>query len=173
MYSRLGKIYVPESAMRRIRASYNYASGRLDHQVYRKAIDIERETIEADILMPMYEAWEERDRLLHYEDYRAAEDVGPTVMWDGWEHVDPGAGGGPSAPRRPFKHIRLFFGHRRGEDGEGDPLRVLPFPASCGLPLGAVPHPPYPASSVEPHPSFSPLCRFCAILCRAYCLDLQ
>lgn len=70
-------------------SSYNYASGRLDHQVYHKAIQIERTSIEEEILLPLYQAWERRDATLHLQDYKGVEDALPTIMWDGFEHVDP------------------------------------------------------------------------------------
>lgn len=69
-------------------SSYNYASGRLDHQTYHKALKVERSRIEDVILSRVYAAWEEFDRPLHWEDY-VADDVEATWMWDGFEHVDP------------------------------------------------------------------------------------
>lgn len=70
-------------------SSYNYASGRLDHQVYHKAIQIERDKLEETVIMPIYRAWERQDRLLHVSDYVRTDGVEPTIMWDGFEHVDP------------------------------------------------------------------------------------
>ncbi|NMA46086.1 MAG: phage portal protein [Lentisphaerae bacterium] len=69
-------------------SSYNYASGRLDHQVYHKKLLIERETISQDILDPILAAWEEYDRAQHPDDY-AHETTGHYWMFDGFEHVDP------------------------------------------------------------------------------------
>lgn len=70
-------------------SGYNYASGRLDHQVYRKAISIERGILEDTVILPVYQAWEQRDRLLHLVDYKGTDDAIPQLMWDGFEHVDP------------------------------------------------------------------------------------
>lgn len=70
-------------------SSYNYASGRLDHQVYHKKLLIERGVIGQKILDPILIAWEEMDSALHPEDYRTATHAGHTWMWDGFEHVDP------------------------------------------------------------------------------------
>ena len=69
-------------------SSYNYASGRLDHQVYHKKLLIERETIAQDILDPIFAAWEEYDAMLYPDDY-AHDTTGHSWMWDGFEHVDP------------------------------------------------------------------------------------
>jgi lambda family phage portal protein len=69
-------------------SSYNYASGRLDHQVYHKKLLIERETIAQEILDPIFAAWEEYDSNQHPDDYRPAS-TGHAWMWDGFEHVDP------------------------------------------------------------------------------------
>ena len=70
-------------------SSYNYASGRLDHQVYHKAISIERSRLEDDVILPIYDAWAERDMYLHFQDYKGTADAIPYLMWDGFEHVDP------------------------------------------------------------------------------------
>lgn len=69
-------------------SSYNYASGRLDHQVYHKKLLIERETISSDILDKIYAAWEQYDMVLHPGDY-SKHISGHSWMWDGFEHVDP------------------------------------------------------------------------------------
>ena len=69
-------------------SSYNYASGRLDHQVYHKKLLIERETIGSDILDKVYAAWEQYDMVMHPDDY-SRHISGHSWMWDGFEHVDP------------------------------------------------------------------------------------
>ena len=70
-------------------SSYNYASGRLDHQVYHRKLKIERETMGCRILDPIFAEWQEMDRLIHPADYVGADDTSHTWMWDGFEHVDP------------------------------------------------------------------------------------
>ena len=70
-------------------SSYNYASGRLDHQVYHRKLKIERETIGCRILDPIFTEWQEMDRLIHPADYAGADATYHTWMWDGFEHVDP------------------------------------------------------------------------------------
>lgn len=69
-------------------SNYNYASGRLDHQVYHKKLLIERENIATQILDPLLASFEQYDQALHPEDYRI-ESSGHSWMWDGFEHVDP------------------------------------------------------------------------------------
>ena len=70
-------------------SSYNYASGRLDHQVYHKTLLIERDAIGDTILDPLLAAWEEFDAANHSDDYDISAEVSHTWMWDGFEHVDP------------------------------------------------------------------------------------
>jgi len=72
-------------------SGYNYASGRLDHQTYHKAIGVERDVLGRTILDPILAAWRSEAVLL--------EDVipprlrstawGHIWMWPGHPHVDP------------------------------------------------------------------------------------
>jgi capsid protein len=68
-------------------ASYNYASGRLDHQTYFKSIEVERSDCEIEILDRILSAWlPEADRVYGIGDV----DIdGHTWVWGGREHVDP------------------------------------------------------------------------------------
>jgi len=64
----------------------NYASGRLDQQMYHKAITVERANIVTRILNRIFEVW--------YKEYAlstgfASEVPYHTWFWDGFEHVDP------------------------------------------------------------------------------------
>ena len=70
-------------------SGYNYASGRLDHQVYHRKIAIERREIEETILDDLFETWEGIDRLCFPEDYDFGYSVDHSWMWDGFAHVDP------------------------------------------------------------------------------------
>ncbi|MBT5609970.1 MAG: hypothetical protein HOJ57_28785, partial [Lentisphaerae bacterium] len=64
---------------------YNYASGRLDHQTYYKAIRIDQAFIAARVLDRILAVW--------LREYGLARDldVAPAHQWfwDGLEHVDP------------------------------------------------------------------------------------
>ena len=67
-------------------SGYNYASGRLDHQTYYKAIRVEQANIVTRILDPIFAKW--------YREYALAKGLPADVpyhtwFWDGFEHVDP------------------------------------------------------------------------------------
>lgn len=73
-------------------ASYNYASGRLDLQVYHKSVEVERDVIRRVILEPLLAAWISEAVLL--EDaipprYRSLPRLPHSWMWPAWPHVDP------------------------------------------------------------------------------------
>lgn len=67
-------------------SKHNYASGRLDHQTYHRAIRIEQKSCEYAVLRPVFAAW--------FKEYSLAEKLqiampSPDWYWDGFEHVDP------------------------------------------------------------------------------------
>jgi lambda family phage portal protein len=73
-------------------ASYNYASGRLDHQVYFKSIRVEQDSLEAIVLNKVFQAWLDEASLVPgllppgpYGDWAGERQW----FWDGAEHVDP------------------------------------------------------------------------------------
>jgi lambda family phage portal protein len=73
-------------------SGYNYASGRLDHQTYFKAIRVEQSHLECVVLDRILAAWFDEAALL--PDFLPA-GLGPIAdwphqwFWDGHEHVDP------------------------------------------------------------------------------------
>ena len=67
----------------------NYASGRLDHQIYHKKIFGERKRIERNILNRLLNEFESFDRIAFPKDYQNENFVLHAWMWDGFEHVDP------------------------------------------------------------------------------------
>lgn len=67
----------------------NYASGRLDHQMYHRKIYSERARIENQILNRLLNRFEEFDRIAFARDYAHEENILHQWMWDGFEHVDP------------------------------------------------------------------------------------
>ena len=67
-------------------SGYNYASGRLDHQVYRKAIAIDRQIFTDDLLDRLFPAWLREWTLVSG---RTPKGDDHTWFWDGNEHVDP------------------------------------------------------------------------------------
>jgi len=73
-------------------ASYNYASGRLDHQTYFKAIRVERSELECRVLDRILSEWlREASRVpgLVPASMRDLLSVPHQWFWDGHEHVDP------------------------------------------------------------------------------------
>ncbi|MBI1374499.1 MAG: phage portal protein [Phycisphaera sp.] len=78
-------------------AGYNYASGRLDHQAFFKAIRIDQAHIASVVLEPIFRGWldeavliegllPQSARTIEFRD----EAVGALQwFWDGFEHVDP------------------------------------------------------------------------------------
>jgi lambda family phage portal protein len=73
-------------------ASYNYASGRLDHQTYFKAIRVERSELECRVLDRILGEWlREASRVpgLVPASMRDLMSVPHQWFWDGHEHVDP------------------------------------------------------------------------------------
>jgi capsid protein len=73
-------------------SGYNYASGRIDHQTYFKAIRVEQVHLEAVVLDRILAAWLDEAALIPG---LLPDDLGPFVhwphqwFWDGHEHVDP------------------------------------------------------------------------------------
>jgi len=76
-------------------SSYNYASGRLDHQTYRKTIEVERAAMIDELLDPIFWAWFDEATLIEgylpqaarSERYRR--DLESRWFFDGSGHVDP------------------------------------------------------------------------------------
>lgn len=73
-------------------SSYNYASGRLDHQTYFKSIRVERHQIELTAIERIFWAWLDEAALIEgflppglppFIDWEHS------WYWDGFEHVDP------------------------------------------------------------------------------------
>ena len=67
-------------------SGFNYASGRLDSQVYHKSILVDRSCWEGEVLNRVFEAWFREWLLLRGE---AGADDSHTWFWDGFPHVDP------------------------------------------------------------------------------------
>ena len=68
-------------------SGYNYASGRLDHQTYFKAIRVERSFIADTILDRIFTLWLKEYALTSQK--RIPLDIPHLWFWDGFEHVDP------------------------------------------------------------------------------------
>ena len=72
---------------------YNYASGRLDHQTYYKAINVDRNLMETEVLDRLLGAWFNEAILVEGllpQSMRSTDfDLSHSWFWDGHEHVDP------------------------------------------------------------------------------------
>jgi lambda family phage portal protein len=72
-------------------SSYNYSSGRLDHQVYYADIDIRRSRVEADALDRILTAWFDEAALIAGvipEGLGAVEEIPHEWQWDAPAHID-------------------------------------------------------------------------------------
>lgn len=71
-------------------SSYNYASGRLDHQAFFRFLEISRDEIVHRVLEKIFAAWiEEAVVAGELPSSMLAEDTTHQWFWDGFEHVDP------------------------------------------------------------------------------------
>lgn len=102
-------------------SGYNYASGRLDHQTYWKAIRVEQATFERLILDRILAAWLDEAALID----GLLPDAGPIGtwnhqwFWDGHEHVDPLKEANAQAVRLANHTTTLADEYaRRGQDWE-------------------------------------------------------
>ncbi|HUW30946.1 MAG TPA: phage portal protein [Planctomycetota bacterium] len=70
-------------------SSYNYASGRLDHQGYFKAINVDQDDDEIIVVDRIFERLV--DEMMQWPDLRALKslDLDHQWVWHGTEHVDP------------------------------------------------------------------------------------
>ena len=103
-------------------SGYNYASGRLDHQTYFKAIRVEQSHLECAVLDRILAAWFDEATLL--SDFLPA-GLGPIAdwphqwFWDGNEHVDPAKEATAQATRLANHTTTLADEYaRRGQDWE-------------------------------------------------------
>ena len=69
-------------------SGYNYASGRLDHQTYYKAIKVDQAFMEAEVLDRVLEMWMREWALVTASDINLC-DCRHVWFWDGQEYVDP------------------------------------------------------------------------------------
>lgn len=103
-------------------SGYNYASGRLDHQTYFKAIRVEQMHLEVAVLDRILAAW--FDEAVLIPDLLPA-GIGPIAdwphqwFWDGQEHVDPAKEASAQATRLANHTTTLAHEYaRQGRDWE-------------------------------------------------------
>ena len=103
-------------------SGYNYASGRLDHQTYYKAIRVDQSNLERIILDRILAAWLDEAALLPG---LLPDGLGPFAQWphqwfwDGQEHVDPAKEANAQATRLASHTTTLADEYaKRGQDWE-------------------------------------------------------
>jgi lambda family phage portal protein len=103
-------------------SGYNYASGRLDHQTYFKAIRVEQAQLEETVLDRVFAAWLDEAALIPG---LLPHNLGPFAdwphqwFWDGHEHVDPAKEANAQATRLANLTTTLADEYaRRGLDWE-------------------------------------------------------
>lgn len=85
-------VLAPRNVVTGDSSEYNYASGRLDRQLYAKARDVERGYWETELLDPLWEAWLlEASLIAGYlpDELFLVDELDHAWHWDGDEHVDP------------------------------------------------------------------------------------
>jgi len=105
-------------------SGYNYASGRLDHQTYFKAVRVEQAHLEAVVLDRILAAWFDEAVLIPG---LLPAGIGPIAQWphqwfwDGHEHVDPAKEAGAQATRLENHTTTLAYEYaRQGRDWESE-----------------------------------------------------
>jgi lambda family phage portal protein len=106
-------------------SSYNYASGRLDHQVYWKATRVEQSHLSLVVLDRILGAW--LDEAILIEGYLPDSlrpldaDLSHQWMWDGNDHVDPQKEANAQATRLSNHTTTLAHEYaRQGRDWEAE-----------------------------------------------------
>lgn len=103
-------------------SSYNYASGRLDHQEYQKAIRVDQAQASNVIMRPIFREW--------WREYSLAQGLPRTTpsvafYWDGFEHVDPLKEANAQAVRLAAHTTNLSIEYgKQGRDWEDELLQI-------------------------------------------------
>jgi len=113
---------MPANVARADSSGYNYASGRLDHQTYFKAIRVEQSHLESIVLERVLAAWLDEAALipgLLPDGLPPIESWDHQWFWDGHEHVDPAKEANAQATRLASFTTTLADEYaRRGQDWE-------------------------------------------------------
>lgn len=82
--------HMPMNKARGDSSGYNYASGRLDHQTYYEAVDVDREDTNEDVLDEWFRWWAEEASYVHPELASLDSEDLPDHSWyyDGHRHAD-------------------------------------------------------------------------------------
>ena len=104
-------------------SGYNYASGRLDHQTYYKAIRVEQSHMAAAVLDQIFAAWLREAQLIGIappcKTLPHPSEAGHQWFFDGTEHVDPAKEANAQATRLTSNTTTLAAEYaRQGKDWE-------------------------------------------------------
>ena len=105
-------------------SGYNYASGRLDHQTYYKAIRVDQAHIAQVVLDRIFKAWIDEAVLIegYLPQWMRSRDRLPLDhqwFWDGFEHVDPAKEANAQATRLSSHTTTLAIEYaKQGRDWE-------------------------------------------------------
>jgi capsid protein len=101
-------------------SSYNYASGRMDHQTYHKSIRVEQAHLGQVVLDRIFAAWiEEAQWLEEFAFLRDLPDLPHQWFFDGNEHVDPAKEANAQSTRLTSHTTTLAAEYaRQGKDWE-------------------------------------------------------
>lgn len=130
-------------------SGHNYASGRLDNQIYHKSILVDRSFWETEVLNRIFEVWFREYSLTGMQLIPAERH---TWFWDGFPHVDPGKEA--TAQEKRLANNTTTLAAECAKDGR-DYMSVLRQRAKeiklmkeLGIPLNAD----APAETVQPEP---------------------
>lgn len=99
-------------------SSYNYASGRLDHQEYQKAVRVDQAQASNTVMRPIFAAWYQ-EYAIQYDLTRATPPT--SFYWDGFEHVDPVKEANAQATRLATHTTNLSIEYaKQGRDWEDE-----------------------------------------------------
>lgn len=134
-------------------SGYNYASGRLDHQTYFKAIRIDQAHMARTVLDRVLAEWFDEAKLIESlvpPRVRALESLPHQWFWDGTEHVDPAKEASAQATRLANHTTTLASEFaRQGKDWEAE-LRQRARELALMEELGITVAPSVPAGDTAP-----------------------
>lgn len=120
-------LMVPVNVVSGDSSQHNYASGRLDHQTYYRAIRIEQQTCAAVVLDKLFGAWFKEFSVIRRGNINfpfgnalpKLEQIPHVWMWDGFEHVDPAKEANAQATRLASMTTSLAAEYaKQGKDWE-------------------------------------------------------
>lgn len=104
-------------------ARYNYASGRLDHQEFQKAVRIDQAQCGQSVMRKIFRQW--------WREYAVSVGLSASAVpsavwyWDGFEHVDPVKEANAQAVRLAAKTTNLSIEYgKQGRDWEDELMQI-------------------------------------------------